>query len=246
MIPKVIHYCWFGRGKMPELALKCIESWHKYLPDYEYKLWDEDSFDLNINQYAKEAHEARKFAFVTDFVRLWALYNEGGIYMDTDVEVLKPLDNLLYLPAFSGYESNKNTTFPTGLMASAKGGIWAKEQLAYYDNKHFIKPDGSFDMTTNAQIITDNMVRNGFILSGEYQVYKNDMHAFPKDYFCPKTSTGVLKITANTYCIHHFAGSWVKRTMWDKVKIFIFRKFLGANLTDFLVGIKRKIKNNKC
>jgi len=242
MIPKIIHYCWFGRGKMPNLAEKCIESWKKYLPDYELKLWNEDTFDLNINQYTKEAYEVRKFAFVTDFVRLWALYNEGGIYMDTDVEVLKSLDDLLYLSAFSGYESNKNTTFPTGLMASAKGGIWVKEQLSYYDNKHFIKEDGTFDMTTNAQIITDIMVRNGFVLSGEYQVYKNDMHAFPKDYFCPKTSTGVLRLTSNTYCIHHFAGSWVKCTWKDKIKMFIFRRILGVKLTDFLIGIKRKLK----
>ena len=242
MIPKVVHYCWFGRGKMPDLAEKCIGSWKKYLPDYELKLWNEDTFDLNINQYAKEAYEARKFAFVTDFVRLWALYNEGGIYMDTDVEVLKPFDDLLHLSAFSGYESNKDTTFPTGLMASEKGGIWVKEQLEYYDNKHFIKEDGTFDVTTNAQIITDIMVRNGFVLSGEYQVYKDDMHAFPKDYFCPKTSTGVLKLTSNTYCIHHFAGSWVKRTWKDKIKLFVFRKILGVKLTDFMIGIKRKLK----
>jgi mannosyltransferase OCH1-like enzyme len=241
MIPKIIHYCWFGRGKMPLLAIKCIESWKKYCPDYELKLWNEDNFDLNLYPYTKEAYENRKFAFVTDVVRLYALYHEGGIYMDTDVEVLKPLDDLLHLPAFSGYESNKNTTFPTGLMASAKGGIWVKEQLEYYDNKHFIKEDGTFDMTTNAQIITDIMVKNGFVLSGEYQVYKNDMHAFSKDYFCPKTSTGILKITGNTYCIHHFAGSWVERTLWDKVKIFIFRNILGVKLTTFLVNFKRKL-----
>ena len=127
MIPKVIHYWWFGRGQMPELALKCIESWHKYLPGYTLKLWNEDSFDINAVPYVKEAYEARKFAFVTDYIRLYALYHEGGIYMDTDVEVLKPLDDLLDLPAFSGYESNKFTNFPTGLMASAAGGVWVTE-----------------------------------------------------------------------------------------------------------------------
>lgn len=245
MIPKVIHYCWFGRGEMPELALKCIESWKKYLPDYELKLWNEDTFDLNINQYAKEAYEARKFAFVTDFVRLYVLCYEGGIYMDTDVEVLKPLDNLLSLSAFSGYESNKYSSFPTGIMASQKGGVWVKEQLEYYDSVSFINPDGTYNMTTNTQTISNIMQKNGFDLNGRYQVYKNDMHAFPKDYFCPKTSTGILKITENTYCIHHFAGSWIEKTTFDKMKIFFFRKILGPQATDLLVNTKRKIIKRK-
>lgn len=241
MIPKVIHYCWFGRGQMPDLAIKCIESWKKYLPDYELKLWNEDTFDLNMNRYAKEAYESRKFAFVTDYVRLYALYNEGGIYMDTDVEVLKSLDDLLVLPAFSGYESNKVSLFPTGLMASQKGGIWVKEQLDYYDNVHFLKEDGTYDMTPNTRIISDIMINNGFILDGKYKVYKNNMHAFPKDYFCPKTSTGVLKLTKNTYCIHHFAGSWIDMTRGQKIKKFFFKKVLGANITDKLVQLKRKL-----
>ena len=102
MIPRIIHYCWFGRGQMPEMALKCIESWHKHMPDYRYKLWNEDNFDINSVPYVKEAYEARKFAFVTDYVRLYALYHEGGIYMDTDVEVLKPYDDLLNLKGFTG------------------------------------------------------------------------------------------------------------------------------------------------
>ena len=119
MIPKKIHYCWFGRGKMPELAVKCIESWKKYLPEYEIKEWNEDTFDLTLYPYAKEAYDNRKFAFVTDVVRLYALYYEGGIYMDTDVEVLKPLDYLLQFDAVSGFETDSQ--IPTGLMASQKG-----------------------------------------------------------------------------------------------------------------------------
>ncbi len=241
MIPKIIHYCWFGRGQMPELALKCIASWKKHLPDYELKLWNEDNFDINSNSYVKEAYEARKFAFVTDYVRLYALYNEGGIYMDTDVEVLKSLDDLLTLPAFSGYESNKTSMFPTGLMASAKGGVWVKEQLDYYTDRHFLKPDNTYDMTTNVQIISGIMAKNGFEFTGEYQVYKDDMHCFPKDYFCPKTSTGVLKLTENSYCIHHFAGSWHEKTSMEKLKLFFFRKVLNASFTDKLIQIKRKI-----
>ncbi len=241
MIPKIIHYCWFGRGQMPELALKCIESWHRYLPDYTMKLWNEDSFDINTVTYVKEAYEARKYAFVTDYIRLYALYYEGGIYMDTDVEVLKPLDDLLDLPAFSGYESNKFTNFPTGLMASAAGGVWVKEQLDYYTDRHFILPDGSLDMTTNTVTISRIMKENNFELTGEYQVYKNDMHCFPSDYFCPMTSTRVLKLTKNSYCIHHFAGSWHTPTLKQKIKKFVFGKIVGAKLTDKLIQQKRKL-----
>ena len=182
MIPKLIHYCWFGKGEMPELAQRCIESWHKFLPDYEYKLWNEESFDVNMIPYTKEAYEARKFAFVTDYVRLWALYNEGGIYMDTDVEILKPLDDLLHLPAFTGYEGSKTQPPVTGLMASASHGEWVKEQLDAYQNAHFIKEDGSFDLTTNTFRISSIMRGNGFIQDGKYSIYK-DLHVFPTDFF---------------------------------------------------------------
>ena len=241
MIPKIIHYCWFGRGQMPELALKCIESWHRYLPGYTLKLWNEDSFDINSVPYVKEAYEARKFAFVTDYIRLYALYHEGGIYMDTDVEVLKPLDDLLDLPAFSGYESNKFSNFPTGLMASAAGGVWVKEQLDYYTDRHFILPDGSLDMTTNTVTISRIMKENGFELTGEYQVYKNDMHCFPSDYFCSMSSTRVLKLTKNSYCIHHFAGSWHTPTLKQKIKKIVFEKIVGTKLTNKLIKQKRKL-----
>lgn len=245
MIPKIIHYCWFGRGQMPPMANTCIASWKKYLPDYDLKLWNENNFDINSVPYVKEAYEAHKYAFVTDYVRLYALFQYGGIYMDTDVEVLKSLDNLLYLPAFSGYESNKYSSFPTGIMASEKDGIWVKEQLAYYEKIHFVKPDGTYDMTTNTQTITRIMKENGFVLNGEYQVYKMNMHAFPKDYFCPKTSTGVLKLTKNTYCIHHFAGSWYTPGPLKRFKNFIFKRILGVKFTNSLVQFKRRIVSKR-
>lgn len=237
MIPKVIHYCWFGRGKMPELALKCIESWKKYLPDYELQLWNEDTFDVNSVSYVQESYQSRKFAFVTDYVRLYVLYHHGGIYMDTDVEVLKSLDNLLHLPAFSGFESE--TDIPTGIMASEQYGAWAKEQLQYYEGKHFILPDQSLDMTTNVAIISGIMASNGFVLKNSYQIYKDCMHIFPKDYFCPKTKTGAIHITEKTYCIHHFDGSWQGRRA--KVKKFIFRRIVGVKATEVLVELKRKL-----
>lgn len=153
IIPKIIHYCWFGRGQMPELAVKCIESWKRYLPEYELMLWNEDTFDLDMYPYAREAYDNRKFAFVTDVVRLWALEKFGGVYMDTDVEILKPLDDLLNLPAFTGYEASLSNALVTGLMASAAHGVWVTEQLEYYKGKHFVKEDGTLDMKTNTIII---------------------------------------------------------------------------------------------
>lgn len=237
MIPKVIHYCWFGRGEMPEMAVRCILSWKKYLPEYELRLWNEDTFETSSVPYVKEAYENRKFAFVTDYVRLYALHEFGGVYMDTDVEVLKSLDDLLHLPAFSGFESD--TEIPTGIMASAQFGEWAAEQLNYYEEKHFVRSDGSLDLTTNVQIISGIMSANGFVLKNGYQVYKNCMHIFPKDYFCPKSRSGIITLTPNTYCIHHFQGSWQPRHI--KIKKFFFNRIIGPTLTDFLVRTKRML-----
>lgn len=235
MIPKIIHFCWFGRGPMPELALKCIESWHRFMPDYQYKLWNEDSFDITCIPYVKEAYESRKFAFVTDYVRLYALYTEGGIYMDTDVEVLKPYDDLLSLPGFTGYEGSKYLPPVTGTMASEAGNEWVKEQLDSYTDAHFIMPDGSLDTTTNTTRISNIMKRGGFVSNGEKQVYK-DMHIFPVEYFCPRQTTGEELFTENTYCDHHFMGSWGNAT-----KKSILLKFLGQKTLTRLIKIKRTL-----
>ena len=172
---------------------------------------------------------------------LRALEKFGGIYMDTDVEILRPSDELMELPAFTGYEASQKNAPVTGLMASAPHGVWVREQLAYYECKHFVKPDGTLDMTTNTVTIANIMVAGGFKIDGKYQVYKNDMHVFPVDYFCPLTSTKILKLTENTYCIHHFAGSWVERTRGQIIKAWIFDHILGRRLTDKLVQIKRKL-----
>lgn len=207
MIPKIIHYCWFGKGEMPDMAKRCIDSWHFYMPEYEYKLWNEDNFDVNSVPYVKEAYETKKYAFVTDYVRLFALFKEGGIYMDTDVEILKPLDALLSLTGFTGYEGSKTLPPVTGIMASEAGGEWVKEQLDAYSGIHFINQDGTMDTTTNTKRISRIMRENGFVQNGEYQVYKG-MHIFPVDYFCPRQSTGEYFLSENTYCDHHFMGSW--------------------------------------
>jgi hypothetical protein len=222
---------------MPPLAARCIGSWKYYLPDYQLQLWNEDTFDINSVPYVREAYEAKKFAFVTDYVRLHAIYNHGGIYMDTDVEVLKSLDDLLHFPAFSGFESENE--IPTGIMASELSGKWAAEQLQYYNGKHFIQPDGSYDMTTNVEIISGIMAANGFILKNGYQVYQDCMHMFPQDYFCPKSRSGVITLTPNTYCIHHFEGSWQPKSV--KIKKFFFKRIVGPKLTDFLIRMKKKL-----
>ena len=236
MIPKIIHYCWFGRGQMPELALKCIESWHKCMPDWEYKLWNEDNFDVNSVPYVKEAYEARKYAFVTDYVRLYALYTEGGVYMDTDVEALKSYEDLLSLTAFTGYEGSKKLPPVTGTMASEAGGLWVKEQLDQYDGLHFVREDGTLDMTTNTIRISEVMRKGGFIQDGKYHVYK-DMHVFPTEYFCPRQTTGEVLINENTYCDHHFMGTWDE----EKSKKSFLLRMVGPKVSIVLIKIKRRI-----
>lgn len=241
MIPKIIHYCWFGGKPLPEMAQKCIASWKKYLPEYELRLWNEETFDLDMYPYTREAYDNRKFAFVSDVVRLWALEKFGGVYMDADVEILRPLGELMELPAFTGYEASLSNAPVTGLMASAPHGVWVREQLAYYEGRHFLLPDGTMDLTTNTITIARIMQEGGFKIDGKYGVYKDDLHVFPVDYFCPLTSTRVLKLTKNTYCIHHFASSWRDYTRTELIMKWIYDHVLGRKLTDRLVQIKRKI-----
>ena len=247
MIPKVIHYCWFGRGEKPALAIKCIESWKKFLPDYEIKEWNEDNFDVTQNQYVREAYEARKYAFVTDYVRLYALYHEGGVYMDTDVETVGNYDNFLHHHAFSGFETDGNV--PTGMMAAEKGSVWAKELLDMYDNRKFVTDDGSFDMTTNTSIITQYMLKNGLKLDNTKQDFPGLCTMYPTDYFCPKDHrTGKIKCTSNTVCIHHFAGTWRSPKFGDlkhKLKVAMVKLFgetLIVSLSNILMGRKRFYK----
>ncbi|MBO6025202.1 MAG: glycosyl transferase [Bacteroidales bacterium] len=207
MIPKTIHYCWFGRGKMPEQAERCIASWRKFMPDWNYRLWNDYNFDLSLNAYAREAYEARKFAFVSDYVRLWALEREGGVYLDTDVEVFKPFDDLLGYQAFAGFEGSKHCPVGTCVMASEAHGAWVSEQLEAYRDRRFLKDNGSFDLTTNVQFITARMCEGGFVPNGLEQGYK-DLHVLPVEFFSPRQTTGEYLRTDNTYCDHLGLGTW--------------------------------------
>ena len=237
MIPKIIHYCWFGRGEMPDSAKRCIASWHEFMPDWEYKLWNEDNFDVNSVPYTQEAYEVKKYAFVSDYARLWALCREGGLYLDTDVEVFKPFDDLLHYTAFAGFEGSKYVPLGTCVMASEAHGVWVKEQLSYYQDRHFVMPDGSFDMTTNVQFITEKMCDMGFAPNGKEQEYK-DLHVFPVGYFCPRQTTGEYLRTENTYCDHLGMGSWMEKNGgW---KVYVGRMVGPKNMTR-MIKIKRKL-----
>ena len=234
-IPKKIHYCWFGRGPMNEMVQKCIDSWHRFMPDYEYILWNEDNFDVDTHPYVKEAYDAGKYAFVSDYVRLYALYTVGGIYMDTDVEVLRPYDDLLDLNGFIGFEGTKHHPVGTGTIASLKEGEWVKEQLKAYEGVHFRKEDGTFDLTTNPVRITEVMIKGGFIQNGIKQFYL-DMCVFPVDFFCPRQTTGEYFLTENTYCDHHFMGSWN-----EPGKRTLLLRLLGQKNLTRLIKLKRKL-----
>ena len=191
MIPKVIHYCWFGHNPLPKLAQKCINSWKKYLPDYEIKEWNEDNFDLELYPYAKEAYESKKYAFVTDVVRLYALYHEGGIYMDTDVSVHKPLDEFLNEPAFSGFERENYPVCAT--MGAIKGNPIIKEMLDYYN-------DRDFEELTNTKIMSNILAEHGIDrMKNEIQKIE-DFTIYPQEYFNDE----------NGYTKHHMDGSWLK------------------------------------
>lgn len=237
MIPRRIHYCWFGGHPLPELAMKCIESWHRFMPDYEYMLWNEQNFDINQFHYAKEAYDSGKYAFVSDVVRLKALHDFGGIYFDVDFEVYKSFDDLLSYKAFAGFEGSKSCPVMMGVIASEPGGVWVSEQLRHYQGRHFII-DGKPDLTTNVRYITDKMKENGFLTNGQEQDYQ-DLHVFPVEYFCPKLTTGEYRRTNNTHCEQKGSGSsWARKSIKDRLfgllpsgwrirLILLKRKYIG-------------------
>ena len=214
MIPKTIHYCWFGGKPKPKLAKKCIKSWKRYCHDYEIIEWNESNFDINSAPlYVKQAYEAKKWAFVTDYVRLWAMTTFGGIYMDTDVEVIAPLDCFLKHKAFSGFEDGIN--IPTGIMESEKNYGLFKELLNYYYTSSFLKEDGTLDTTNNVQIITKICLSKGLVQNNTFQIIEG-FALYPNDYFCPKSYyDGIIRKTQNTHTIHHYAASWLQK---DKQK----------------------------
>lgn len=241
MIPKVIHYCWFGNGEKPDLVKDCIASWRKYLPEYEIMEWNEGNFAIDSYQFSKEAYKERKFAFVADVCRLHALYTVGGVYLDTDVEFLKPFDQeMLDDCAFTGFEDNLLLSSAT--MGSEKQGAWVTDLLKYYKDRSFYLPNGSFDVNPNTEIITAFMKKEkGISVSNEFQKLAGYCTIYPNQFFSPKSwKTLKINATEKTYCIHHFAGSWVN----DGEMSFIgklFNAIFGKQFSDHLAGVYRKM-----
>lgn len=206
MIPKVIHYCWFGRNPLPPLAEKCIASWRKFLPEYEIKEWNEDNFDVNIIPYTAEAYAAKKYAFVSDYARFWILYHYGGVYFDTDVEVIKPMDDILAAGAFMGCEQD----FPImvnpglGIAASAQMPLY-KKLLDYYTPLHFDVGNIAMTIVNHTTCVLKSMG----LVEGEGIQRVADCNIYPAEYFNPThIVTKRLHITTNTRSIHRYADSW--------------------------------------
>lgn len=204
-IPKIVHYCWMSGDPFPDDIQKCVDSWEKIMPDYRIKLWNTENFDCNYLPYVAEAWEKRKYAFVSDVVRLYALYTEGGIYLDSDIEVFKRFDDLLDNNAFTGFESG-NRIGPW-LIASEKGNPIIKEFLDYYDGRHFCF-EGKMDMTPNTVPVTRILTNYGLKPENSIQ-YLDNITVYPEEYFCPKNPwTNSINITSNTHAMHYFAGAW--------------------------------------
>ncbi len=251
MIPKVIHYCWFGRGEKPELAVKCIESWKKQCPDYEIMEWNEDNFDVNINQYVKEAYEARKFAFVSDVARLYALYNYGGIYLDTDVMVIKSFGDYLNNKGFFSFENKYGVQ--TGVIAFEKNAEIVKEFLDNYDTRTFITENKTYDLTTNVAAITATLLEKGLVINNQYQVV-DGITIYPQNIFCPDLSRlEDSEYMKDTVTIHYFSSSWKSEATrrrehslwWIPVAkiVTLTSKLLSKLFGDKWLNVKNKIRD---
>ena len=245
-IPKVLHYCWFGHNPLPSAAIKCIKSWKKYCPDYEIREWNEDCFDISSNLYMLEAYQTGNWAVVSDYARLKIIYDHGGIYLDTDVELLRPLDSLLSQNGFMGFQDDVLVASGLGFGA-VKGHPVIRELLQDYDNLSFIGPDGSLDLTPCPDRNTKTLLRLGLKNNtGNIQNIQG-MSVYPPEYFCPMNYyTGFIKRTANTYSIHHYAASWVS----SEAKSFIdhdrrmakLEQLIGPKLFCVLKNIWHKMK----
>jgi mannosyltransferase OCH1-like enzyme len=220
MIPKILHYCWFGNNPFPKTEKKCFKTWEKYLNDYDFKKWDEGNFNVNINEYVKEAYEAKKWMYVSDYARLWVLYNYGGLYLDTDCLVKKSFNTLLNDGAFTGFGGdNKELMSPT--IGAEKGHPYIKECLDSYENEHFINPDGTYnDKTINIRM-TEILKKYGFKENGEKQTI-NGITVYPMTYFSPSSflpDSVPDCYSKDTYCVHIWSD---KRLKLEKNPIYKF------------------------
>jgi len=238
MIQKIIHYCWFGGNPLPPLVEMCIESWKKHCPDFELIQWDESNFDVSFSSFVKEAYIAKRWSIVSDIARLWALTTHGGIYMDTDVELIRPIDEFLVHEAVSGFEMDDWVGM--SFMGCMKDNELYKSCLDGYAERQFILDDGKYDMTTIVEHFTKLLVEQGLILNGKKQTVKG-LTLYPTDYFYPKNfDTGILKITSNTYAIHHFDSSWYDEKMVkEKEKRYHIYRILGHHVGKIVYKLYR-------
>ena len=252
-IPKIIHYCWFGNNEMSELSLRCLESWKKHLPDYTFMKWNESKIDINQNEYIKEAYENKKFSFVADYTRVYALYNYGGIYLDLDVELKNPFDRFLTNSMFFSFEDSHHVS--TAIIGSQKNHFFLKEILDYYNQ-------AKFSLKTNVDLITQKLCQYGLVENNQYQtICHNEITVYPNDYFSPlKFGDEVPKITNNTVCVHLFEGTWqdtkikrklkiinvIKKILGNKLYYYILRRIKGLDYSPIILGIVSKNTDDNC
>lgn len=226
MIPKIIHYCWFGNNTKPHLAIRCIESWKKYLPDYEIIEWNESNFDVNMIPYTAEAYRLKKYAFVSDYVRFYVLNQYGGLYFDTDVEIIRNMDDIIARGPFMGFEAGDLSVCDERLMIAPGLGLGAnpglglyKKMLDSYAQKHYVTLTGKPSETVVYAITS--VLRENKTYNIDDGIFRNgDIFLYSPEYFCPKNYfTGELRITEKTVSIHHYNASWVEsdRTLFSKI-----------------------------
>lgn len=233
---KKIHYCWFGGNEKSPTIKKCIESWKKYFPDWEIIEWNESNFDVNCNLYVRQAYEAKKWAFVSDYARFWVLQKYGGLYFDTDVEVVKPFDDILDNDAFVGFENDKFVNPGQVLYSKMPEHSIIKQTVAWYDSARFLDDNGERIKINVCGIFTNILKEYGFKPDGSLQNC-GGIILYPKDYFCPfDDATGLLHKTENTYSIHWYDKSWMPKSKIIRNKITrIIHRWFGTD-------IKNKIK----
>lgn len=209
-IPKKIHYCWFGGNPLPKSAIKCINSWKKYCPDYEVIKWDESNFDINCNAYCREMVLQKKWAFLTDYVRLRVVYEQGGIYLDTDVQVIRPLDKLVESGPYMGFENTGRVA--TGLgFAAESGNPMIRENMEYYETLT------DFSKLKSCPYITTEVLQRHGLTDDVFHIQTVEgIRIYPEEYLCPKNErTGLTRVTKNTYSIHQFDASWFEES-WKR------------------------------
>ena len=239
-IPKIIHYCWFGGNEKPDIVKKCMQSWKKFLPEYKFMEWNESNFDVNEIPYTKQAYEQKKYAFVSDYVRLVALKKYGGVYIDTDVEILKPLDKFLNDDVFCGFES-ENGVAPGLIFGCIQGHEFIDELLKYYENNDFIDKYGVINTYTTVNNCTDCLLKRGLVLDLNKQQNLNGIMVYPKAVFCPSLEERETRnFSGNTYTVHYYSATWMSKKEKNK-QTNIFAKTLrkigalsGKALKNFL------------